>query len=266
MKTSISPKEWEALSAYLDGQLTPKDRARLEARIKSEADLRSALDDLDRTRALIRNQSKLRAPRNFTLTPEMAGLRAGRRPGMGAYPVLRLASVLAPIFFVAVSVGNILTRSPQPTMLLAARSAATVAPAAPAAAVPSGLGGGGGGPVQGFALPAPTEAPVATMEAPAMAKSAAEPTTLHAEGVMVTPLTTPTPQPTPEGQPQAQLLDRSNVQEAAPQPGTAETAPVNSQPPPMLTTQTALGVLQVALAILAIGAGVGALLLRRSSR
>ncbi|MCK4978082.1 MAG: zf-HC2 domain-containing protein, partial [Anaerolineales bacterium] len=30
MTTSISPKEWEALSAYLDGQLSANDRIRLE--------------------------------------------------------------------------------------------------------------------------------------------------------------------------------------------------------------------------------------------
>ena len=82
MTKNISMREWEALSAYLDGQLPAKERTRLETQLNQAPELRSALEDLRRTRSVLRSQPKVRAPRNFTLTPEMAGL--GARPGRRA--------------------------------------------------------------------------------------------------------------------------------------------------------------------------------------
>ncbi|RMF39528.1 MAG: hypothetical protein D6755_14190 [Anaerolineae bacterium] len=71
MKLSLSVKELETLSAYLDGVLSPKERARLEARLEDDAALREELESLRRTRAVLRAAPRVRAPRNFTLTPEM---------------------------------------------------------------------------------------------------------------------------------------------------------------------------------------------------
>ena len=100
MTIQISPSEWEALSSYLDNQLSERERTRLEARLKAEPELRQALEDLRRTRVILRSQARLRAPRNFTLTPATAGVRArrfGLFAGWVASPVatLRLASALA---------------------------------------------------------------------------------------------------------------------------------------------------------------------------
>jgi anti-sigma factor RsiW len=88
----------EALSAYLDGQLTPKERSRLEKKLQASADLRAAMEEMRRTRAVLRSQPRLRAPRNFTLTPEMAGLRkqGTRSTPFSAY--FGLASALANVF------------------------------------------------------------------------------------------------------------------------------------------------------------------------
>ena len=66
MTTPISDRDWEAISAYLDGELNPKERARLDARLQANADLRAALEDLRRTRTVLRSQPRLHAPRNFT--------------------------------------------------------------------------------------------------------------------------------------------------------------------------------------------------------
>jgi len=115
MTTKISPHEGELLSAYLDGQLAPKERARLEARLREDAQLRSVLVELRRTRTILRSQPRLRAPRNFTLTPQMAGKSARMAPR--AYPALRLASVLAGMLFVLVLVGDLITVPRQPATL-----------------------------------------------------------------------------------------------------------------------------------------------------
>ncbi len=104
MTTKISPHDEELLSVYLDGQLAPKERDRLEARLREDAQLRSLLVELRRTRAILRSQPRLRAPRNFTLTPQMVGKPARMAPR--GYPALRLASVLAGLLFVLVLVGD----------------------------------------------------------------------------------------------------------------------------------------------------------------
>ncbi|MCJ7658985.1 MAG: hypothetical protein MUO67_07530 [Anaerolineales bacterium] len=75
MKNQIKSRDWEALSTYLDGQLSNREHTRLEARLKSDPDLQSALEDLRQTRSVIRSLPKLRVPRNFSLTPEMVGIK-----------------------------------------------------------------------------------------------------------------------------------------------------------------------------------------------
>lgn len=105
MKGKISPRDHILLSAYLDGQLTTRQRARLEARLKDIPQLRTALEDLDNTRALLRSLPRMRSPRNFTLTPAMAGIR---RPERRAYPVFSFVSTLASVLFVIVLISDFL--------------------------------------------------------------------------------------------------------------------------------------------------------------
>lgn len=65
-------KDWEALSAYLDGALPPRERARLEARLAQDAALRRELAELRALKAALRDLPPPRLPRNFTLRPETA--------------------------------------------------------------------------------------------------------------------------------------------------------------------------------------------------
>src|SRR5512139_3917367 len=95
MTTNITDRDWEDLSAYLDGQLGARDQRRLEDRLQRSADLRAALQDLRRTRAVLRSQTRLRAPRNFTLTPQAAGIRQTARPTSRLSPVFGMISALA---------------------------------------------------------------------------------------------------------------------------------------------------------------------------
>jgi hypothetical protein len=157
-------RDVELLSTYLDGQLNPSDAARLESRLKTDLELVAVLNDLRAARGLVRQLPSRRAPRNFTLTPKMAGVRP---PLPRAYPIFRFASVFAALLFFLSYATNF------------------VAPRLSAASAPYGygVGGGGGGcgdeepceaapalempaaPQESFAA---TEAPVAT-EAPALA-------------------------------------------------------------------------------------------------
>jgi anti-sigma factor RsiW len=144
----------ELLSAYLDGQLNPSDSARLESRLISDPQLRAVMDDLRAARRLLRRLPARRAPRNFTLTPRMAGLKA---PEPRTYPLFRMATVLATFLFLASFAVNGLAP------LAAPRLAAAPAPAL-------GYGGGGGGPE------APQESAPAATEAQTFAAAAPTPT------------------------------------------------------------------------------------------
>jgi negative regulator of sigma E activity len=151
---SPSFRDMEALSAYLDGQISPSERRRLEKRLQSDPTLAASLEELRQTRELLRSTPKRRAPRNFTLTPRMAGVRP---------PVPRLVSVFSWASAVAVLLFMITLGS----SLVGRLTPGTAAPMI--AAAPSG--GIGGGPpaaaTQAPALAAPaTAAPAAPAPAP----------------------------------------------------------------------------------------------------
>jgi anti-sigma factor RsiW len=95
--TTPSSRDLELLSAYLDGQLSPSSRTRLEIRIQSDPALAGALEELRQTRAFLRHTPHRRAPRNFTLTPRMAGIRP---PVPRLVPVLSWASAAAMLLFI----------------------------------------------------------------------------------------------------------------------------------------------------------------------
>ena len=90
----MKQRDLELLSSYLDGQLSPVDATRLEARLLVEPDLRSVLRDLRSARTMLRQLPMRKAPRNFRLTPKMVGKNP---PLPRAYPAFRLTSALATI-------------------------------------------------------------------------------------------------------------------------------------------------------------------------
>lgn len=106
MKNQIPQGEINQLSAYLDKQLKPGEIARIEARLVKEPGLKAVLEDLRRTRTLLQAAPRARAPRNFTLRPEMVGQT--RNLGTRLVPAFRLASVIASLLFVLVVAGDFL--------------------------------------------------------------------------------------------------------------------------------------------------------------
>ncbi len=101
MNPNLSTRDFESLSAYLDGQLPEREKARLEARLDQDTGLQQALQSLERTRRTLRAAPRLRAPRNFTLTPEMVQSRSPR-----FLPAVRFAFALATLMFVLSLAGN----------------------------------------------------------------------------------------------------------------------------------------------------------------
>ncbi len=173
-------RDLEQLSAYLDGQLTRADQARLDARLTAAPNLAAALDELRAARAILRRTPKRRAPRNFTLTPRMAGIRP---PVPRAVPVFRLASAITTLVLILSFAGNLL-------------GSFTMA-AAPKAAEPPGMGGGyGGGPAEN--VPAP---------APASAEDMAPTPTAQAQSLMA-PQATPQPEATAAALETARTLEQ----------------------------------------------------------
>lgn len=98
-------KQIELLSAYLDDQLSAKARSDLESRLAADKDLKSMLEELRITRNVLRSLPTLKAPRNFTLTPEMVGMRK-RVPRISL--AMAFASVAASFLLVLTIAGDVL--------------------------------------------------------------------------------------------------------------------------------------------------------------
>lgn len=298
MTPEITPRDWEAISAYLDDQLAPKERQKLEARLERESHLRRTLEELRQMKQVLRAQPVMRAPRNFTISPQMAGIRQGARTGYSPFPLLRLASVLAAVFFVLLVAGDLVSSRLQPASVARVKGWEIF-----------GRGGGGGG--GGGEVPPPqavqvvteevaAEQPAATIaaEVETVAK-AVEVTVTQAitEGVTLALMPTATPileaqtapadtsqalTPTPEPTMLAMPIEEPSptpelaVEPTAPdvgaeeklqqEPGEAAIASPAPLPPEAGALQISLvRILQILLALLAVGAGIAAYLARRST-
>ncbi len=131
MKKTISPRDLELLSEYLDGRLDASGRAKLEARLKSNAELAETLHDLSQTRAMLRSLPRRKAPRSFKLTPQIAGQMPSKRAAPRLYPAFQFASVLASLLLVLVLAGDFLGVGARGSAPLTAPQAPSVALSAP---------------------------------------------------------------------------------------------------------------------------------------
>ncbi len=240
-------RDIELLSAYLDGRLNPSEAARLEKRLSADVSLRGTLEDLRQTRGLLRKLPQRRAPRDFRLTPKMAGVRP---PEPRSYPVFRFATALAAFLFVAAVALNAFTP-------FAARHLA-------AAPVPAyGMGGGGGAPSnpqlgKGGAEPV-TQAPAQAAPAATQAPAPTQEPTLQA---FTTMMGTPTPETS------------ISVEQATSAAAAQDTARASTSGPAEATNQTTLAAespapiplpLVIGLGVLMVAFGLAAWLLRRNN-
>ena len=240
-------KDVEQLSAYLDGQLKPSEMTRLESRLQADPELASVLKDLRQARGLLRQLPQRRAPRNFTLTPKMVGLKP---PLPRTYPAFRFATVLATLLLFFTFATN----------YMAPRLVRTAAP------YPYGIGGYGGGAGEPElaleAAPAeptvPAEQAAPAIEEPAGAEEfvptqmPAPAPTLIAPSVEDSARAEPTEQPSAKSGVQEAPPGETFAQQNVPEESTQAPAPA----PPISPT------VQIALAGIAILCGLVALFLR----
>ncbi len=215
--TTPSFRDIEQLSAYLDGELSPVEAARLETRLGADPQLASAFETLRQSRAVLRHLPQRRAPRNFTLTPKMVRQKP---PLPRAYPFFRFSTALAAALLLFTFAINVIG----PLSLGAMATAPSY-----------GMGGEVG---------VATEEPVMALEAPAATEAPGEPEIPPAPQ-LVMPAATQMPPPAAadsaravEATPEALL--KQGVEEQAGAESEAETAP---QPPIPLSWQIALGLL-----------------------
>lgn len=207
MNKPLSPRDYETLSAFLDGELSPKDQARMQARIDASPDLQVGLEELRYTRTILRRTPMRRAPRNFTLKPSMVP----RRVLSPAFPVLRLASALASVLFVVAFLSDMFlsngfagvgTRSAAPAQPPAAQALKQAEPTqvvgftapmsteAPGAALDTTQATAGAEILTGPAIEAVTGTPTATLETATGLGGSPEPTQeppMTAAGILPTP-------------------------------------------------------------------------------
>ncbi len=96
----VSNRDWVQLSSYLDGELSPREVKRLEEKFKDEPALQFAMEELLQTKKILQSTPKLRIPRNFTLPPEMVGVKIRPRPARG----YRLAAALMSFMLIGILV------------------------------------------------------------------------------------------------------------------------------------------------------------------
>ena len=101
-----TPQDVERLSAYLDHQLSPAEKTRLEARLRQEPELKAALADLQTTARLLHGLPTLTPPRNFTLSPSQVSKLSQTRP---IFVKLRLTTAMATLALVGVIGGDLLS-------------------------------------------------------------------------------------------------------------------------------------------------------------
>ncbi len=110
MNRRINDREWQELSAHLDGQLSINQAARLDKKLQESPELRAAYEELNRVRLLLRSQPRLRAPRNFTISAQAAGVQSSRRTRRLS-PLFGLVSALASVMLVLLLAGEFLIGS-----------------------------------------------------------------------------------------------------------------------------------------------------------
>lgn len=128
------------LSAYLDGELDARERARVERHLQVCAECRADLESLRQTVKLLHLVPEVRLPRSFLIPVSESRTVARRAPAFG---ILRTASAVVTLLFVAVLSSNVWLRlggSLAPLALLqpaAESERATYEEAAPLAEAPS---------------------------------------------------------------------------------------------------------------------------------
>lgn len=236
------------LSAYLDDQLPPAERAEIEVHLADCPSCQAELETLRRTVDLLRAMPQLPAPRSFTLDPSMGPPRPLRLVYSRRFYTLRQATGALAALFVAVLAMSLVAG---PSAVLLPREAAsstlssggappwTAPQAAPAAARASSAESAKAPhapPASAAKSAAAAPRPPAAAAAPSSAPAAA-PTSAPA----VNPAAPPAAAPAPVAPP-ADLTQRDVAPSPPPASATAPRPPQELGPPLLAYLAGALGV------------------------
>ncbi len=275
-------QELNLLSAYLDHALREPEQNRLETRLAQEPELQKRLENLRRTKQLIGFLQHLKAPRNFTLTPQMVTVRKPRQP---LFTTLRLATAIASILLVVLlSLEGIAglpkasmveaplameesarafdtETTPEPLIIWGGQEAASVGMGG---GMGGGIGGGGGGEADSFITEELTlevdpeavleETVVAPAEEPVKATAVAE-------------IPPETPEETVEADrasikaPDEELILGLNTDEAGQIIKSSIPAETNAEKPALQISP--IRWVEIGLAVIALGGGIGLLIHRK---
>ncbi len=94
----ILNRDWVQLSAYLDDELSRRDKIQFEKRMKANPDLQAALEELKITKQILSKTPRILVPRNFMLSPAQIGIKI-RQP---VYTRYRLVAALMSFVFIGV--------------------------------------------------------------------------------------------------------------------------------------------------------------------
>ena len=116
----------EMLSAYLDGELSPKEQARAEKHLAQCADCAQNLHTLRQTVALLGQLPPVAVPRSFAIRPVLAAPRPSLFQMRRTYVYLRAATAVATILLTVVLAGDAFFTGLTPTREVATPAAEVV--------------------------------------------------------------------------------------------------------------------------------------------
>lgn len=131
MNTTLSPRDYELLSAYLDNACSPRENDLVEKRLKQDKEFSQVFLEFKHARRLMRSLPLRRVPRNFTLSASQVPARPQRfflvptlnYVAMGA--TLMLAIVFAGTSLFPAIFGNSLSARPMAEMAVSESAAST---------------------------------------------------------------------------------------------------------------------------------------------
>jgi anti-sigma factor RsiW len=124
-QSQLDNRDLELLSAYIDGEITPAERAMLEQRLAQEPVLRRELATLRQTVSWINALPKTTAPRNFTLTPEMVARKPAKVLAFPSSVFVSTLSAIAAVLLVASGLLLVMqqnTSAPAPVAMMSRES------------------------------------------------------------------------------------------------------------------------------------------------
>ncbi len=247
----------EMLSAYVDGELSARERARVDRHLSECADCRWELETLRQTATLLGQLPSVPVPRSFAIREMDVSRRAAPSPPRRAYTLLRGATALAALLLAVVVAGDLFLhpamRSVAPAMAPAQKMPAPTqvaqapqplaAPPTPTVVVARDMEKAAGESAADYGAAAPTRPPLPPTPTPEPAVSgmpavekAAEPPVAEATASLL-PAAVPPGEEAPEPGPAPEGRQATQMPAVEPKAAPTATPPAPARPSPAATAE-----------------------------